>query len=170
MKPHIRLLPTLTPFPLRTFAAMAALPPAPMPTRAGSFRQHLREPRTNDGMGVLSSSGASWSSKPTLSQITLSHFSSSSSLHIRQRHLTRNLVSLHNAQFSLVAFFWAVTYRRGTGVSTRQFTKDIHTKLLPETEYHTLGNPTPSSYQRSNRQQPPTPRIRVPGLQPSALD
>ena len=101
-------------------------------------------------MGVLSSSGASWSSKPTLSRITPSHFSSSSSLRNRQRHLTRNLVSLRNAQFLLVAFCWAVTYRRGTGVSIRQFTKDIHTKLPPETKCHTLGNPTPSSYQRSN--------------------
>ena len=148
MKPHIRLSPTLTPFPLRTFAATATLPPAPMPTRAGSFRQHRREPRIKDDTGAFSRTAHHGQVTYTVTTNTAPF--SSSSIPQTTPSFSRNLVRLYNAQSMLMAAFLLGGDIKGNWrQSNRQFTKDINTTHMIETKEHTLGNPTPTSCQRS---------------------
>ena len=149
-EPHIRLKPTLTLFPLRTFAAMATLPPAPMPTRAGSFRQHLREPRIKDGTGAFSQTAHHGQVTYTVTTCNTEPFSIKFIVPTTTPPSSRNLVRLQNAQSVLMAaFFWAVIYR-GTGVNRTDSSQRIAIQhIVIETKEHTLGNPTPTSCQRS---------------------
>ena len=126
-EPHIRLKPTLTLFPLRTFAAMATLPPAPMPTRAGSFRQHLREPRIKDGTGAFSQTAHHGQVTYTVTTCNTEPFSSSS-IPQTTPPFSRKLVRLLNAQSMLMAAFLLGGDIKGNWrQSNRQFTKDINT-------------------------------------------